>query len=475
MIVQTVLHILIVSQLLYLLNLIATNLSSTVFIFYALRNMILTYFTEKSNLIQNYILSETHLPISILVPAYNEETTIIQSVTALLNIKFNEYEVIVINDGSGDATMEKLKNAFDLYPIEIPRRLSVSHRQINQIYHSYTFPHLVVVDKENGGKSDALNAGINLSKYPLFCSLDADTILNSDSILKAVLLFSQDGTTIATGGTIGILNGSTLDEQHRVHRSLPRKLIEKMQIIEYTRGFLAGRTFWATVNGLLIVSGAFGIFRKDIVIAINGYRHTIGEDLDLLIRMRRYCYLEKKPHRVSYLPDIMCWTQAPADYSSLLKQRNRWHRGLIETLYYNRSMLFNPRYGVIGMVTLPYYFLIEALNPLVTFLGVISIIILYLFGLINRDTILLFFMLEFAWGISLNILSFWLEIFIKHTFRTGETLRLILNGLVEPFYYKPLIKMEQLIASFTFMNTHWGDIRRHTMSQKDNSGTKENA
>jgi len=466
---QTILHLLIVSQLLYLLNLIATNLSSTVFIFYALRDMILGYFTEKSNLIQSYIRSETHLPISILVPAYNEETTIIQSVRALLNIRFNEYEVIVINDGSGDGTLEELKKAFKLYPIEVPRRLPIEHQNVRRIYHSPLFSRLVVIDKENGGKSDALNAGINMSRYPLFCSLDADTILNSDSILKAVLLFSQDGTTIATGGTIGILNGSTLDEKHRIHRALPRRWIEKMQIIEYTRGFLAGRTFWAAVNGLLIVSGAFGIFRKDIVMAIGGYRHTIGEDLDLLIRMHRYCYEEKKPHRVSYLPDIMCWTQAPADYASLLKQRNRWHRGLIETLYYNRSMLFNPRYRIIGLVTLPYYFLIEALNPLITFFGVVSIIVLYLYGLINRDTILLFFMLEFVWGISLNILSFWLEIFIRHSFNTTETLRLFLNSLIEPFYYKPLIKMEQLIATFTFMNTQWGDIRRHKMQQKNHS------
>jgi len=473
MILQTIIHLLLVSQFIYLLNLIATNLSSMFFILFALRDMMLSYFTERSNLIQNYLNSQSHLPISILVPAYNEETTIAQTLHSLLNIEFNEFEVIVINDGSTDYTLDRLMDEFHLYPIEMPRRLPIPHKKIYTVYHSHLYHNLVVIDKENGGKSDALNAGINLSSYPLFCTLDADTILNRDSILKAVLRFSQDGTTIATGGTIGILNGSALTPKHTVVRHLPRRLIEQMQIIEYTRGFLAGRTFWAAINGLLIVSGAFGIFRKDIVMAIDGYRHTIGEDLDLLIRMRRYCYQENKPHRVSYLPDIMCWTQAPSDYPSLLKQRNRWHRGLIETLYHNRSMIFNPKYGVVGLVTLPYYLLIEALNPLVTFVGVISVIALYLFNLINPDTILLFFVLEFVWGIALNILSFWLEIFLESSFKTTEILRLIMTSMLEPFYYKPLIKMEQLIATFTFMNTHWGEIRRHqihaqksTFSQK---------
>jgi len=459
--IETIVHLLLVTQFLYLVNLVATNLSSMVFIVFALRDMMLTYFTERSNLIQNYLNSQSHLPISILVPAYNEETTISQTLHTLLNIEFNEYEVIVINDGSTDFTLDKLIDDFNLYPIESPKRLPIPHKNIYTVYHSHIYYNLVVIDKENGGKSDALNAGINVSKYPLFCSLDADTILNRDSILKAVLLFSQDGTTIATGGTIGILNGSSLTPEHTLIRRLPKRLMEQMQIIEYTRGFLAGRTFWAAINGLLIVSGAFGIFRKDIVMAINGYRKTIGEDLDLLIRMRRYCYEENKPHRVSYFPDIMSWTQIPSDYSSLLKQRNRWHRGLIETLFHNRKMIFNPRYGVIGLLTLPYYLLIEALNPLITFLGVIAVTILYLVGLINPDTIVLFFVLEFVWGITLNILSFWLEVFLESSFKTTEILRLILASILEPFYYKPLIKMEQLIATFTFMNTQWGDIRRH--------------
>jgi cellulose synthase/poly-beta-1,6-N-acetylglucosamine synthase-like glycosyltransferase len=375
--------------------------------------------------------------------------------------------VIAINDGSTDGTLRLMREAFDLYPVPLPRKLPLKHKDIRRVYHSRIHPRLVVVDKENGGKSDALNAGINLSRYPIFCTLDADTILNRDSILKAVLLFSQKGTTIATGGTIGVLNGSEVDQYHRVHRRLPKRLIERMQIIEYTRGFLAGRTFWSAFNGLLIVSGAFGIFRKDIVMAIDGYRHTIGEDLDLLVRMRRHCYRNGIEHTISYLPDIMCWTQAPSDYASLLKQRNRWHRGLIETLFHNRAMMFNPLYGVVGMVTLPYYFLIEALNPLVTGLGAVAIVLLYLAGLVNHETILLFFVLEFVWGIALNIFSFWLDIFLMHKFRLREIVTLVLDSFLEPFYYKPLVKMEQLIATFTFMNTHWGEIKRHDIDKQE--------
>ena len=465
MISHYLIQLLILSQIIYLINLVVTNVSSMFFIFYTLPGVIVNYFTERTGLIRNFIRTQTHLPVSILVPAYNEETTIIDSVKSLVNIRFNEYEIIIINDGSEDATLLKLKEEFKLYPVPTPKYLPIEHAEIHQVYRSLLHENMTVVDKENAGKADALNSGINLSRYPLICSIDADTLLNRDSILKAVLLFTQDERIIATGGSIGISNGSNFDADNNIHLSLPNRLMERMQIIEYARAFLAGRTFWSAINGMLIISGAFGIFRKDIVMDINGYRQTTGEDLDLLIRMRRHCYDRKLPHRVRFLPDIMCWTQTPSDYNSLLKQRNRWHRGLIESLYHNRSMIFNPRYGVIGLLTMPYYLLIEALNPLITFLGSISIIILYFAGLVNQDTIILFFMLEFIWGMALNIFSFWLEIFVQYSYRTRQIFRLVLDSMLEPFYYKPLIKMEQLIATFTFMSSKWEKAHRHEIEE----------
>ncbi len=473
MISHYLIQILILSQVIYLINLVVTNLSSMFFIFYTLPGVVVNYFTERTGLIRNFLRSQTHLPVSILMPAYNEETTILETARALFDIEFNEYEIIIINDGSEDTTLEKLKEAFELYPVPTSPYLPLEHEPIRHVYHSHRHENLTVIDKENGGKADALNAGVNLSRYPLICSLDADTLLNRDAILKAVLLFTRDERVIAAGGSIGISNGSSFDERGGIRLALPRHLLERMQIIEYTRAFLAGRTFWSAVNGMLIISGAFGIFRKDIVMAIDGYRRTTGEDLDLLMRMRRHCYEQKLPHRVSFLPDIMCWTQAPADYTSLLKQRNRWHRGLIESLYYNRRMLFNPRYGVVGLLTLPYYLLIEALNPLITFMGSISIIVLYFAGLVNQDTIILFFMLEFVWGMALNVFSFWLEIFVRHSYPTRRIFRLLIDSMLEPFYYKPLVKMEQLIATFTFMNQKWGKARRHEIDEIPSTDSPE--
>ncbi len=467
MISQHFITILIISQILYLINLVITNLSSMLFIFYSLPEMILHYFIERTGMIKSFIRSQTHLPVSILMPAYNEELTIIDSAKSILNIEFNEFEIIIINDGSTDQTLEKLIEAFDLYPIPIIPYLPIAHNPIRQAYRSHIYGNLTVIDKENGGKADALNAGINISRYPLFCSIDADTILESDSLLKNTLIFAQDEKVIATGGYIGLSNGSSFDENHKINIGLPKRFIERIQIVEYSRGFLAGRTFWSAINGLLIVSGAFGIFRKSMVMKIGGYRHTIGEDFDLVIRMRRYCYENKIPHRVSFISDIMCWTQAPSDKESLLKQRNRWQRGLTECLYYNKKMILNPRYGVIGLFTLPYYLFVEALNPLITFLGSITVFLLYLAGLINQDTIILFFMLEFVWGMALNIFSFWLKIFIQHNYPLKIVLQFILDSMLEPFYYKPMIKMEQLIATFTFLNSDWGEIKRNKFEDNE--------
>jgi cellulose synthase/poly-beta-1,6-N-acetylglucosamine synthase-like glycosyltransferase len=471
MIGQTLIQVLLVSQIIYLINLIITNVSSTIFILVALPRVIINYFTERSGLTRNYIRSQTHLPVSILVPAYNEEKTITETVKALLNTAFGQYEILIINDGSSDRTLDVLKEAFQLYLMPTAHYLPLPHERIRHVYHSYLDDRLIVIDKENGGKADALNAGVNLSRYPLICSIDADTIPTRDAIRKGVFHFTHDSRVIAVGGAINILNGSQIDTDLNVHTSLPHRFIERMQIIEYVRAFLAGRTFWSAINGMLIVSGAFGIYKKETVIAVRGYRNTIGEDFDLILRMRRHCYERGEKHRVIFLPDTMCWTQAPSDYASLLTQRNRWQRGLIETLYHNRDMIFNPRYGSVGMVALPYYFFVEALNPLITFMGAISIVILYLAGVINQDTIILFFMLEFVWGMLLNILSFWLEIFTPNSYGSRGIFRLFWDSMLEPFYYKPLVKVEQLIATFTFMNNKWGQAQRHKIDQKSNTKT----
>lgn len=461
---ESFIEILIAGQIIYLTYLIVTNLSMTVFIGISLKRLIEYFYSDSDILANKIISSNNYQPVSILVPAYNEEHTIVSSITSLLRLHFPEYEVIVLNDGSSDKTLQKLIDTFELVPDDIQIDLSIKHELIKQIYKSRMYDNLIVVDKENGGKADGLNAGINISKYPLFCCVDADSILEYDSILKTILLFGEDQNVIAAGGMVGILNGSIVENSKVIERKVPTKQIEAFQIIEYNRGFLAGRTAWEQMNALLIISGAFGIFSKDIVKKIGGYRHTIGEDFDMVLRMIKYCFDNNINHSVRFVPDIACWTQAPSDYTSLLKQRNRWHRGLMETLYHNRKMIYNPKYKIIGLLAIPYFIFIEALSPLITFIGIVSILILYIYNIINKDAIIAFFLLEFAWGIIINIGSVSLDFFTKHRIKNiFDIYKLLLLSFLEPFYYRPLIKAENLLASFNFLNTSWGKIKRKSI------------
>jgi cellulose synthase/poly-beta-1,6-N-acetylglucosamine synthase-like glycosyltransferase len=451
-------------QIVYLLYLVITNFSTTVMTWFTLKQMMINYFYENDILLEEIIETDAFMPISILAPAFNEEETIVSSVYSLLKVKYQKFEVIIINDGSTDSTIDKLKESFELYESDELYNLELEHKPIRQVYKSRLYKKLIVVDKDNGRKSDALNVGINISKYPLVCCVDADTILEKSALIKSAQEFIKDRRTIAVGAAIGITNGSVIKDHTLIQKRVPNNLIESFQILEYLRGFFAGRVGWQPLNGLILISGAFGVFDKGLIKKIGGYRHAIGEDFDLLLRLRKYCYKNKIDHKVGFVPESLCWTQCPSDYSSLLKQRNRWQRGLMESLLYHRDMIFNPKYKSVGLITMPYFLIVEAFGPLITFFGIISIILFYTYDYINVETMTLFFLLEFVWGISLNIISLYLEIFTKHSYRNGkEFFKLFTLGFIEPFFYKPLLKAELFIATFNFTNTNWGEIKRKAL------------
>ncbi|UFS61494.1 glycosyltransferase [Sulfurimonas sp. HSL-3221] len=461
---EYLIYLFLLLQVLYLMFLVMTNMTTTVFILISLKQIMGYFFSAKNVIVSRIINSNNYRPISLLVPAFNEEKTITASVHSFLKLHFPEYEIIVINDGSTDGTLTRLKEEFALEPSNVPVRLNVPHEAIRQTYTSPDYPNLIVVDKGNGGKADALNCGINVSRYPLFCSVDADSLLEFDAILRSIVLFSLDRRLVAIGGRVNVMNGCDVVEKHVLRRAVPNTQIEAFQVLEYTRGFLAGRIAWERFGALLIISGAFGVFRKDMVLSIGGYRHTVGEDFDLLVRMHRHCYDHGIDHTVRFLPDTMCWTQVPTDYKSLLRQRNRWHRGLIETLYYNRDMVFNPKYGKVGMLAMPYYLLIEGVAPLVTFLGLVSIITLYVFGLLNKEALVVFFLLEFTWGTVLNIGALSLDMFVKRRFtKLKDIYRLLVLSFLEPFFYRPILKVEGFLATFNFFNRSWGQIKRKSI------------
>jgi len=446
-----------------------------IFIYFLIVNGIYTFFgilsikelylnlkisTERR--IRNILSSRAfYRPISIIVPAYNEEETIVSNVRALLSLHFPEFEIIVVNDGSTDRTLELLINEFNLIPLPPSIRLVLNHKPIKALYTSLDYPNLIVVDKVNGGKADALNAGINVSQYPLICCIDADSILEPDALLRASRIFFEDKEVIATGGIILPLNGVKVEGGAIVEVRTPRKLIELLQCVEYTRGFLAGRTGWSIWKGLLIISGAFGVFRKDMVMAIGGYRHTVGEDMDLVVRLHRYCLENKIKYKIVFIPDPICYTQVPSDLASLLRQRNRWHRGLIDSLLHNKKMFLNPKYGVVGLIAFPYFFFVEAMGPIIEFTAYLAFVLFYFFGFLSKEFAFLFFVLTFVWGMWINISSIFLDNLVYKRYSSlKDIFKLCLAGIIEFFGYHQLIAAERIIATFQVWRKEWGKPKR---------------
>ncbi len=338
------------------------------------------------------LAASAHLPgISILAPAYNEAANIVENVRSMLSIHYNTLELIIINDGSKDDSLQKLITAYDLYKANVFINEQISTKKIRGIYksHNPVFNKLIVVDKENGGKSDALNVGINIAKYGYFVCVDVDCVLEQDALLKMMKPFLEEtkARVIASGGVIRIANDCKIENGKLVEINLPKKFLPRVQAIEYIRAFLLGRMAWSRLNGLLLISGAFGAFDKELVIKCGGYNvKTVGEDMELIVRMRRYMEEHKLPYKVTFIPDPLCWTEAPESYKILGRQRNRWTRGTIETLRMHKIMFFNPRYRLLGMVSYPYWFFFEFLAPIIEFIGIIGFLIFSFYGIVSWQT-----------------------------------------------------------------------------------------
>ncbi|HYH16306.1 MAG TPA: glycosyltransferase, partial [Flavisolibacter sp.] len=310
-------------------------------------------YMRKSSFTEYAMLAASeHAPsLSIIAPAYNEGATIIENVRSLLSIHYNNYEVIIVNDGSKDDSLQKLIDVYDLKPVHLDWEPHIATKPVKAIYKSSNpvFKKLVVVDKVNGGKADALNVGANIATNQYIVCIDVDCILEQDAMLKLTKPFLENDNVrvIATGGVVRIANSCEIQNGKIVQVHLPKQFLPRMQALEYIRAFLLGRMAWSHLNGLLLISGAFGAFDREIVIKAGGYDHgTVGEDMELVVRMRRYMEENKLPYKVAYIPDPLCWTEAPATFKILGRQRNRWTRGTIETLKIHKVMFFNPRYGV---------------------------------------------------------------------------------------------------------------------------------
>lgn len=403
--------------------------------------------------------------ISVLVPAYNEAATIAANLHSLLQLSYSEYEIIAINDGSKDDTLEVMIKEFALtpFPEAFDRRLST--KPIRAVYHSETYPNLRVIDKVNGGKADSLNAGIEVSRYPLFCCIDADSILQRDSLHRVVQPFLDDPRTVACGGTVRIANGCEVQRGFLTKVGLPTNMLALFQIVEYLRAFLFGRLGWSPLNAMLIISGAFGLFHKETVIGVGGYRHdTIGEDMELVVRLHRSLRLAGKPYRITFVPDPVCWTEAPEDWRTLKNQRIRWQRGLCESLMKNRQLLCHLKGGTPGWLAFPFMVLFEALGGVIEVLGYVVLAIGFALGMISVTTWLSLLCVAISVGILLSVSAFLLEEMSFHMYpRRSQIAYLVVAAVAENFGYRQINAVWKVIGLWRWMRGtqgNWGAMTR---------------
>jgi cellulose synthase/poly-beta-1,6-N-acetylglucosamine synthase-like glycosyltransferase len=447
----------------------ALNLLYALFGYLGLRSVVVYSRELPEVALKDLLEREFYKPVTILVPAYNEEIGIVPSVRSMLSLHYPEFEVVVANDGSTDATLARMIEAFAL--VEVPQiyRRKLETRPVRGVYRSLRHPNLTVIDKENGGRADAMNAAVNVARFPLVCQVDADSILDAEALLRASRLFIEDETVVGVGGTVRPMNGAVVREGQVVEVSLPRRWIERFQVLEYARAFFTGRAGWSSFGALLIISGAFGVFRRETLLEVGGYEtNTVTEDMELVMRLHRHYRSAGKPYRVIFTPDPICWTEVPSDMGTLRRQRNRWHRGLLETMWRYRRMTFNPRYGAVGMIGMPYFWLFEAISPVIEVTGYVMLPVVFLLGIVNPGFAGLFLLLAVMYGILLSEMAVGVETMLLSRYpRIRDRLALFAAAFLEFVGYHQILAVERFVANFQIRRRRgiWGQMRRTGAAQ----------
>jgi len=426
-----------------------------------LRRHMLLITDESRHLLLSSTLSPT---ISILAPAYNEEATIETSLRALLALQYPNLEVIVISDGSKDRTVQVLSEKFDLVPVKTIYEQRIKTRPVRALYRSSTYPSLVVVDKENGGKADALNVGLSFARGDLVCAMDADTLIEADGLQRMVRPFLYATDVVATGGTIRVVNGSEVKFGRVVKTAVPTDLLAGLQVVEYLRAFLFGRLGWNRLGGNIIISGAFGLFQRDAVLDAGGYLHdTVGEDMELVLRLKRLSYENGGAGKIAFVPDPVAWTEVPESARSLGRQRDRWHRGLADVLWRHRAMLLNPRYGITGLFVYPYYAFVELLAPVIEAVGIGSLALGLIFGVVDWKFAGLFYLTAYGLGTALTAFTLILEDLSFHRYDSfRDRVLLFWWALIENLGYRQLTVYWRLRGLWKFIRGRkdWGVMER---------------
>jgi cellulose synthase/poly-beta-1,6-N-acetylglucosamine synthase-like glycosyltransferase len=423
--------------------------------------------TRRNLALADRLASPPH--VSIVVPAFNEEATIVESLNSLLAVDYQSFEVVVVNDGSSDATLAHLQQHFRLLPGPLAYAQPLPSKPVRGIYRSVQEAGLVVLDKEPGGsKADAVNAGINAASGRLVLVIDADTVLEPDALNRAVLPFLEDPTTVAVGGYVAIANGCTIDHGQVTRVALPRSWLARFQIVEYMRSFLLFRMFCASHNAVVIVSGAFGLFLREAVIAVGGYSPTaIGEDMDLTIRLQRSFRERGQPFRIAFDPSPLCWTQAPEDWASLRSQRCRWRRGLLQVLWRQRGMIGHPRFGIVGLAVLPHILIFDGLASLLEVAGYGLATVAALGGWLDWSHYRVLLYATLFFGTAVTLLAVILNDVITRQYMRGRDLLILVAAAVfENFGYRQINSCWQCVGTVQALMGRggWGVMKRRTFS-----------
>jgi cellulose synthase/poly-beta-1,6-N-acetylglucosamine synthase-like glycosyltransferase len=420
-----------------------------------------------------YTIDNNDDAISIISPAYNEENSIIQAVESLMSLDYDHYEVIVVNDGSRDLTLNRLIDHFQLYESNETCYQYLHTLPPKAIYRSNAYNNLRVIDKPNGGKADALNMGVNFSKYPIICGVDADSMLDKSSLTRIVEPLLADSSTIAVGGMVRIMNGSDLDKDGIRHMGLPTNFLSLFQVVEYTRSFLYGRLGWLPFKAILLISGAFGLFRKEILIDVGGYKpDTIGEDMELVVRMHRIMCERNIPYRIEFVSDAICWTECPEDVRSLKNQRVRWQRGLGESLLSNIPLLFTKNGGAAAWIAFPFLLVFELFGPAIELIGIILIMTAFYMGSMSAGIVFSFLFLLLGLSMAISAIAILLDEFHANQRRSLRDIFILFLALIlETVIYRQVVNYWRTVGLFNWLSgskASWGTIKRRSHGPKVN-------
>lgn len=426
------------------------------------------YRDRQKYILKNELFQDYFVPVSVIIPAYNEEVTIVSSVRSLLCLDYSLYEIIIVDDGSKDGTSDRVIEAFDLVPVSRPVRKRVPCRSEEGIYEGKAggVP-IVLVRKTNGGKADALNMGINLSSYPYFICMDADSMLQKDSLKRIVMPVIEEDNVVAVGGTVRPANGIEMTDGEVKDYRLPEALIPCMQVLEYDRSFLAARILFDKFNGSVIISGAFGLFKKELVVDAGGYDvTTMGEDMELVVKLHVFCREHDIPYRIKYAQDAVCWSQVPETLADLRKQRRRWHIGLFQSMTKHRNIFLNRKYGAVGYISYIYFLLYELLSPYIEVFGILTVILAYFVNLINVPFMILFFAIYVVYTSVLTITAFMARIHvIDLKISLGDVMKAVMLCGVEVGVLRFILAWVRATALIGYRagRHKWGEIKRKAM------------